>query len=483
MYLNINSECKYTHIYLINNTSCNFFCPGAPLARFWARQTLPAKPAEGHAPNIDCFRRGVPARRDPAFARRHAGRRALCIGCSRDAAPGPAHAVRPGRRRGDFGFLHGLRRGAHAAPRRSRTAAGLRRGVAAGRTDGVEPLGVRRRPVHDLSREPSAIADEDRQRLEPTVMTETLLMLYTMFAAAGTFALLSLLGAVELRARRQRSRDAALRAKYLRIVMLYLLAGEGPAPRFPMIRRAGARLLLVETVAGLAGVTYGLDAAPLRRIVAEYGLDAWLLRRTARSRGYRRARCLLLLSRLPVGAAAADCAARYAASRNRYVRFQSLMVRLAADPSTALRLMAEYPEPFSACEVGEIMAVLRRGMLPIAYEPLIGSPSRNLRIVGLNIVRQFGIEEAERLLLRIVSGDEDPELVREALYTLCALRRPLTRRAVSGRLSAMPPAERKALLRYVVAEGYSPGPLRRLLDERERPYYESLVQTYKRSLA
>ena len=299
-------------------------------------------------------------------------------------------------------------------------------------------------------------------------MTETLLMLYAMFAAAGTFALLSLLGAAELHARRRRCRDAALRAKYLRIVMLYLLAGEGPAPRFPMIRRAGARLLLVETVAGLAGVTYGLDA--------------WLLRRTARSRGYRRARCLLLLSRLPVGAAAADCAARYAASRNRYVRFQSLMVRLAADPSTALRLMAEYPEPFSACEVGEIMAVLRRGMLPIAYEPLIGSPSRNLRIVGLNIVRQFGIEEAERLLLRIVSGDEDPELVREALYTLCALRRPLTRRAVSGRLSAMPPAERKALLRYVVAEGYSPGPLRRLLDERERPYYESLVQTYKRSL-
>ena len=47
----------------------------------------------------------------------------------------------------------------------------------------------------------------------------------------------------------------------------------------------------------------------------------------------------------------------------------------------------------------------------------------------------------------------------------------------------MSPAERKALLRYVVAEGYSLGPLRRLLDERERPYCESLVQTYKRSLA
>ena len=82
-----------------------------------------------------------------------------------------------------------------------------------------------------------------------------------------------------------------------------------------------------------------------------------------------------------------------------------------------------------------------------------------------------------------MAGDESPELGREALYTLCALRRPLTRRAVSGRLSSMSPAERKALLRYIVAEGYSPGPLRRLFSARERPYYESLVQSYKRCLA
>ena len=38
--------------------------------------------------------------------------------------------------------------------------------------------------------------------------------------------------------------------------------------------------------------------------------------------------------------------------------------------------------------------MLRRGLLPIAYEPLVGSPNRNLRMVGLGIVRQFGIEEA-----------------------------------------------------------------------------------------
>lgn len=52
-------------------------------------------------------------------------------------------------------------------------------------------------------------------------------------------------------------RDAVLGSRYLRILMLYLLSGEGPVPRFPMIRRAGARRLLAETVAGLTGVTYG----------------------------------------------------------------------------------------------------------------------------------------------------------------------------------------------------------------------------------
>ena len=86
-------------------------------------------------------------------------------------------------------------------------------------------------------------------------------MLYTAFAAAAVDALLAD-GVGRTPRPRRRSRDAALRAKYLRIVMLYLLAGEGPAPRFPMIRRAGARLLLVETVAGLAGVTYGLTPRP-----------------------------------------------------------------------------------------------------------------------------------------------------------------------------------------------------------------------------
>lgn len=222
-------------------------------------------------------------------------------------------------------------------------------------------------------------------------MTERLLIAYTALAALATAALLAALCISELRARRRSGRDTVLRSRYLRILMLYLLSGAGPVPRFPMIRRAGARRLLAETVAGLTGVTCGLDAAPLRRVVAAYGLDRWLLGRIRLASGCRRARGLMLLARLPLDEAVAVRAARYVRSRNRWVRFQALMVQLSADPSTALRLMAEYPAPFSACEVGEILILLRRGMLPIAYGPLVESPCRNLRIVGLGIVRQFGI--------------------------------------------------------------------------------------------
>lgn len=311
---------------------------------------------------------------------------------------------------------------------------------------------------------------------------DTLFVTYCAVAAAAVAVLLGALAAAVLHDRRRRGRDAVLRSKYLHIVLLALASGQESVPRFPMLGRIGGRRILAETIAGLVSATYGLDPTPLRRIVARYGLDAWLLLRVRRTRGYRRARYLALLARLPSDCATAACVDRYTRSRNRHVRFQALMVQLAAEPSASLQRMAGYAHPFSACEVAEILTLLRRGILPIAYEPLIESPNRNLRMLGLGIVRQFGIGEAERHLLRMVATELAPELGREALYTLCSMRYPLARREVARRIAAMDRTERKALLRYMAQEGYSPAALRELFDEREYPYYESLVQSYKRCL-
>ena len=79
-------------------------------------------------------------------------------------------------------------------------------------------------------------------------MTETLFMIYSAAAAAVTLWLLGGMAVGRMRRRRRRGRDAVLQRKYLHIVMLALFSGGEEAPRFPLLRRAGARRLLIETV-------------------------------------------------------------------------------------------------------------------------------------------------------------------------------------------------------------------------------------------
>ena len=307
-----------------------------------------------------------------------------------------------------------------------------------------------------------------------------LLIVCAACSAVVAAALTALLVAETLRMRRRQGSGSLLQQRYLHIV-LSALGEEHPAvPRFPRLRRIGSRLLLAETLAGLVSMTYGLPTRPLAEMTARYRLDEWLLRRARFAQGYRRARYLALLSALPVSPGVAGRAARYGRSRNRYVRFYALMVALAAEPPAALRRMGDCAWPFSATEVAEIIATLRRGMLPIAYRPLVASPAPNLRRVGLSIVRQFGIEEAEPLLVRLLA--DDAESGTDILYTLCALRRPLGRREIRAALERLTPGERRALIRYMARSSYAPGELRRLFDRDECTYYATLVQSHKRCL-
>ena len=219
---------------------------------------------------------------------------------------------------------------------------------------------------------------------------------YMIFSAVLAVALLvTAVAVVAYRAGRLRAErvGALLQRRYMRIVTVL------------------ARVLVL-----VASSSYGADRALLERLVAENGVDRWLLRRVRLTGGYTRARYLSLIASLPVGPHVVKRVSRYARSRNRYVRFYTLMVRVVSDPSQALKTMAGYREPFTGFEVAEIMAMLRRGLFPVAYGPLLESPVRNLRVIGLNIVRQFGIEEAERALLRMVGNDPVSELCLSIIH-------------------------------------------------------------------
>ena len=94
---------------------------------------------------------------------------------------------------------------------------------------------------------------------------------------------------------------------------------------------------------------------------------------------------------------------RYTHSRNRYVRFCALSVQMMADMSALSSKIDAYSHRLSYFELSEVLRMLRQNVQPVDYEPLILSPNRNLRMLGLSVVWRFGIEDAEEILLRIVA--------------------------------------------------------------------------------
>ncbi len=233
-------------------------------------------------------------------------------------------------------------------------------------------------------------------------------------------------------------------------------------------------------IAAICTSTSGWNRDAVRRLVVGCGLERRILRRIRLSGGLRRAEWLALLGRLPLTASVSEAVAPYIGGNDPYIRMEALVARLVSDPSSALRILGDHPHRLTALEVAEVMAVLRRGVLPLAWEPLLMSASSNLRRVGMALVRQFGIDEAERHL-HLIAAEGDTSLSGEAFYTLCVLRRPIG--CVPCRLSAFDHAARRSLMRLLAMEGYASSALDGVVDFDEHNYYISRVESYKRMLA
>ena len=147
---------------------------------------------------------------------------------------------------------------------------------------------------------------------------------------------------------------------------------------------------------------------------------------------------------MPVDEKTVRAVERYTHSRNRYVRFCALSVQMMADMSALSSKIDAYSHRLSYFELSEVLRMLRQNVQPVDYEPLILSPNRNLRMLGLSVVWRFGIEDAEEILL-----------------------------------GGMNPVQRRVLLRYIARQGYSANALQVFIPEEEKRYYVSLVDSYK----
>lgn len=281
--------------------------------------------------------------------------------------------------------------------------------------------------------------------------------------------------------RRRAAREELLLRRSVGEVVRFVVGEEEPKS-LPAERCVERSRSLVRLISRLYGALYGINPAPLMRLVQRYGLDRRLLRRAHRLRGVMRAVWLKRLSDLPPSQDALLACGDFDEDRSREVRFAVLLIRLCAEPQTALFRIAHFDSPLRTCEVGEILHHLRRGLLPIAYHPLLESENGNLRRLGLAIVRQFSIEEADARLWCMVAEEGDRELAAASLYTLLTLHRPLRRRPLLGYLARLNEEERRAVMRRLAREGYGAAQVQRLLGRERAGGYGRLVESYKASL-
>ena len=312
---------------------------------------------------------------------------------------------------------------------------------------------------------------------------DTLYIIYIIYCCAAVVATAVMWG--DLARRRiaeavDRRMNAPLYDRCLRMVVeCDCAAGES----LPTLHSRRERMQLARVLAELADKTdIGMHACTARMIAA-CDLDRLLLDRARHSGGYVRALWLLRLSRLNPRREVAEQAARFLDSGNRSVRFHALMCIIASDPLLANRMVAAWDERLNSFELSQIVALVFRGRMPVACVPLLNSPSPNLRRLGIGIVRRIGAEETEPLLLRIAARDPDSTVARAAAYALCALHLPMDDRAAAHALSRMTPADRKSLYRFMALEGYSVRGLSGLFREQERRYFETLVGSYKSTIA
>ena len=261
-----------------------------------------------------------------------------------------------------------------------------------------------------------------------------------------------------------------------------MLLNENPEQNKILARSNRSRIALAEAMYIVMSHTYNNDTEPLRQVAEQNRLESLLLREIRRSRGARRAHLLMLLSAIPSSEDIFTQLYDYIHSHDRDIRISALTAALAANPSVAIRTISTFEFDLSPFDTARIIALLRRGLLPIAYEPLLANGNRNLRMLGLAIVRSFGIEIAEKHLHKIISNEEDNTIVKQTIYTLASLGRPLGHTRIRERLASMPALKRKELCRHLTVEGYSLSSVRTLFTESESSYAESLINSYKRAL-
>lgn len=277
---------------------------------------------------------------------------------------------------------------------------------------------------------------------------------------------------------RQNSR---LRENYLRLIAEAILQ-DNIADVKIIATSHSQQKALVEALYITINHSYGIDMGIISHIVKENNLKEFLSRQLQHSPSHKRGLLWLQLSTIAPSKQHTRQLHRELCNNNPHIRSCALAALLNIAPEESLRNLSQLNYTLHPYDITRIITLVRRGILPLALDPLLQSENLNLKLLALTIIRAFSLEISIRHIFPIIYKEEDASLIHEAIYTLASLKHSLNSPYLRSRLLAMSKPQRRALCRYLSTEGYSIHAMQWLFPHNEQEYAEQLVTSYKRQL-
>ena len=282
---------------------------------------------------------------------------------------------------------------------------------------------------------------------------------------------------------RSRKKHNRLRSQYLRQVSSAVLADSDSLAIAITASSRRERLALADAIYTTASHCYDHNHSITALIARENNLEKHLLRELRFATKYHKGLLWLQLATISPSHHHTLQLRQELHNSDPHIRSCSLIALLCASPEESIKTLQELDFELQPYDISRIISLVRRGVLPFAFERLLQSGNYNLKLLAISIVRHFNLDIYTKYIYSLLGNKEHPKLISEVIYTLTTMKHPLNSPLLRRHILAMPPTQRKALCRHLSAEGYSLQALRWLLPNNEMEYAERLITSHKRQLS
>ena len=280
-----------------------------------------------------------------------------------------------------------------------------------------------------------------------------------------------------------RKKHNRLRSQYLRQVSAAVLADSDSLAIAITASSRRERLALADAIYTTASHCYDHNHSITALIARENNLEKHLLRELCFATKYHKGLLWLQLATISPSHHHTLRLRQELHNSDPHIRSCSLNALLCTSPEESIKTLQELDFELQPYDISRIISLVRRGVLPFAFEKLLQSGNYNLKLLAISIVRHFNLDIYTKYIYSLLGNKEHPKLITEVIYTLTTMKHPLNSPLLRRHILAMPPSQRKALCRHLSAEGYSLQALRWLLPNNEMEYAERLITSHKRQLS